>query len=69
MIEEAEKKTILNTRLHLVIALSYGGRAEITEAARKLALKVKADKLDPLDIDEDIFKEVFTPQISPIQIY
>tara|TARA_B100000676_G_C18017879_1_gene810777 strand:- start:500 stop:1255 length:756 start_codon:yes stop_codon:yes gene_type:complete len=56
LIEEAEKKTILNTRLHLVIALSYGGRAEITEAARKLALKVKADKLDPLDIDEDIFK-------------
>ncbi len=56
LIEKAEKKTFSNTRLHLVIALSYGGRAEITEAARKLALKVKADKLDPYDIDEDLFK-------------
>ena len=57
LIEEAEKKTVLNSRLHLVIALSYGGRAEITEAARKLALQVKADKLDPYDIDEGLFKQ------------
>lgn len=57
LIVEAEKKTVLNTRLHLVIALSYGGRAEITEAARKLALQVNSNKLDPNDIDEKLFKK------------
>ena len=56
LIEEAEKKTVANTRLHLIIALSYGGRAEITEAARALAIQVKAGKLDPHKIDESLFK-------------
>ena len=64
LIEEAEKKTVANTRLHLVIALSYGGRAEITEAARTLALQVKAGKLDPDDIDEHLFQDcLYTSEI------
>jgi undecaprenyl diphosphate synthase len=64
LIEEAEEKTAANTRLHLVIALSYGGRAEITEAARTLALQVKAGKLDPDDIDEHLFREcLYTSEI------
>ena len=64
LIEEAEKKTASNTRLHLIVALSYGGRAEITEAARKLALQVKAGKLDPDDIDEHLFQDcLYTSEI------
>jgi undecaprenyl diphosphate synthase len=64
LIEEAEKKTVANTRLHLVIALSYGGRAEITEAARTLALQVQAGKLDPEDIDENLFEDnLYTREI------
>ncbi len=56
LIEEAEYKTIHNNRLHLFVALSYGGRAEITEAARNLAMQVKAGKLDPADINESVFQ-------------
>lgn len=40
LIDEAEAKTANNTRLTLVIALSYGARAEITDAARALATAV-----------------------------
>ncbi len=34
------------------MALSYGGRAEITQAAQKLAMCVAAGDLDPSMIDE-----------------
>jgi undecaprenyl diphosphate synthase len=39
------------------MALSYGGRTEIVEAARSLARKVKAGELDPEDIDEELFAQ------------
>ena len=37
---------------HLILALSYGGRAEILDAVRALAAKVKAGELEPEQIDE-----------------
>jgi len=36
----------------LILALSYGGRAEIADAARALAREVRAGRIDPDDIDE-----------------
>src|SRR5438876_2576398 len=39
-----------NNGLTLVMALSYGGRTEIVEAARGIAQKVKAGELDPAEI-------------------
>ena len=57
LIEEAESKTLANTRLYLTIAISYGGRSEITEAARTLALKVKSGEIDPADIDEKALED------------
>lgn len=38
----------------LVIAADYGGRWDIAEAAKKLAVKVAAGELDPASIDEDL---------------
>jgi undecaprenyl diphosphate synthase len=55
MIEHAEGLTRDNSRLDLVIALSYGGRQEIALAARRLAEDVKAGRLDPAGIDETKF--------------
>ena len=52
MILDAEKKTAANTALTLVLALSYGGRQEITNAARALAQKVAAGEIKPDAIDE-----------------
>jgi len=52
----AEGRTSGNAKLNLTVALSYGGRAEIAEAARCLALAVKAGTLDPKAIDEAAFE-------------
>lgn len=41
-----------NDGLNLVLALNYGSRAEITDAVRAIAEKVKAGELDPRDISE-----------------
>ncbi|RLG37213.1 MAG: di-trans,poly-cis-decaprenylcistransferase, partial [Thermoproteota archaeon] len=38
------------------VALAYGGRAEIIDAVREIARKVKAGKLSPEEIDEETFK-------------
>lgn len=43
LMDEAEKRTAKNTGTTLVLALSYGGRAEILEGVRKVAREGKAD--------------------------
>ena len=48
----AEAQTAGNSRLHLTIAASYGGRWDIAQAARELAREVAAGRLDPEAIDE-----------------
>lgn len=50
MIEEAERLTIDNTGLTLVIAFNYGGRQEIVAAAQCLAARAVAGTLDPTEI-------------------
>jgi undecaprenyl diphosphate synthase len=45
-----------NTGMILCLALNYGGRTEIADAAKKLAEDVKRRKLDLQDINEDTFK-------------
>lgn len=46
-----------NNGLTLIMALSYGSRIEIVEAARSIATKVKEGKLDPADINERVVSE------------
>jgi undecaprenyl diphosphate synthase len=43
-----------NTGLTLILALSYGGRAEITEAIRSIVSEIKLGHLDPAQIDENV---------------
>jgi len=52
MIEKAENLTAANSRLTLIIALSYGSREEIVQAAQKLAGKVASGDLRAEEIDE-----------------
>ncbi len=52
LIEMAEQRTRRNTRLTLIIALSYGGRQEITRAARTLARQAVAGEIEPDAIDD-----------------
>jgi len=52
-ITRSEALTKNNTGLLLTIAVDYGARTELTEAARKLAVKYKTGELQ--QIDEDAF--------------
>ncbi|WMJ72568.1 isoprenyl transferase [Cytophagaceae bacterium ABcell3] len=54
-LNEGMEETKNNTRLNLILALSYSGRWEIANAAKKLALDVKKNKINPEDINEEIF--------------
>jgi len=49
----AMRKTAGNDGLDLVIALNYGGRAELADAARSIAVDIAAGTLVPGDVDED----------------
>jgi undecaprenyl diphosphate synthase len=44
-----------NTGTTLNLALSYGGRTELVDAARALAAKAQSGELAPADIDEQTF--------------
>jgi undecaprenyl diphosphate synthase len=47
-----EARTAGNARLHLTVAINYGGRDEITRAVRKLAVEVAEGRLEPGDLTE-----------------
>ncbi len=55
-IAHAEELTKNNDKLVLTLALNYGGRQEITAAARGLAAAVERGQLKPDAIDEHVFQ-------------
>ncbi|MGE0733346.1 MAG: isoprenyl transferase [Alphaproteobacteria bacterium] len=57
MIEDTERRTGENARLNLTICLSYGGRAEIVMAARRIAERIAAGELRAEDLDDKRFEE------------
>jgi undecaprenyl diphosphate synthase len=64
LIEAAESSTANNSRLTLVIALSYGSRQEIVAAAQALAADCAAGRMAPADIDQAAFAaRLFTSDI------
>jgi undecaprenyl diphosphate synthase len=58
--EAMEDRTELNTRLGLWIAFDYGGRAELVEAARRIA----ESGVDPREIDENVLAaNLYAPEL------
>ncbi len=55
-IARAEAVTAVNTGLTLVIAANYGGRWDITQAARRLAEQVRLGRLEPADITPEMIE-------------
>jgi undecaprenyl diphosphate synthase len=47
--------TVENTGMILCLAVNYGGRTEIGDAARRLAEDVREGRLDPSQVDEGLF--------------
>ncbi len=60
-VQEQLKKTQAALAKHngltLILALSYGGRQEIVETVRAIAAKVKAGKLEPAEINEQVISQ------------
>ena len=52
---EIIKKTSKNDRMILTLALNYGGRQEITDAAKQLVKRARQRELSPDDVDEELF--------------
>ena len=51
-VRATEQETAHLDRLHLTVALSYSGRAEIVDAVRELLHETQDGKLQPDDVDE-----------------
>lgn len=64
LIEAGEDRTAGNDGLTVMVALSYGGRQEIVDAARRLAADAAAGRIDPAAIDETAFAaRLYAPEI------
>jgi undecaprenyl diphosphate synthase len=55
--EDAEMETSANSKLNFNIALNYGSRQEIMEAAKKICSDIGNNKLKYDNLDEDLFSE------------
>ncbi len=57
LLDKAESATSGNSRLNLTIALSYGARAELTQAMREIAKKVVSGEISADAITEDLIEQ------------
>ena len=53
LIEHGETLTAGNSKLNFTVALSYGGRQDVVQAAQKLAEAAIAGEVTPQSIDQD----------------
>ncbi|GAB4137276.1 MAG: isoprenyl transferase [Bacteroidia bacterium] len=64
-LREAIDATAANNRMVMVLALSYSSRWEIVEAVRSIAEEVKTGKLQPEEINAEIFGKHLTTSKYP----
>jgi tritrans,polycis-undecaprenyl-diphosphate synthase [geranylgeranyl-diphosphate specific] len=67
LIADVERATQDYDQHFLNFAFAYGGRAEIVDAARKIAEEVHAGKLDPEKVDEKTFETYLYTSHMPQQ--
>ena len=63
-LKDAIRKSAANTEGTVIFALNYGGRAEIADAAAKIAQKVRKGEIAPEQIDEKLFAQhLYLPEV------
>ncbi len=65
LMDELELMTSANDRVHLTIALNYGGRDEVARATKRLAREVKAGRLDPETVDAETLAKYLDTYVLP----
>jgi undecaprenyl diphosphate synthase len=69
MVDHAVERTAGNRRMTVAIALNYGSRAELVQAARRMAERVEAGEIEPSDIDEAAFEAALdTAGLPPLDL-
>lgn len=67
---ESAAKTAANTALRLNIAVNYGGRWDIVQAARRAAVEAAAGRLDPERLDEASLAPFFClADLPPVDLF
>ena len=65
-IRRASRQTEHNQRMTLNVAVNYGGRWDIVQAARSLARKAAKGLIDPNDIDEEMMSRIESDVLVPV---
>ena len=65
LMDDLELLTSDNQKLHLTIAINYGGRDEVTRAARLLARDIEQGKLTHKDVDAECLARFLDTRFLP----
>jgi undecaprenyl diphosphate synthase len=65
LMDELELLTAGNDRVHLTIALNYGGRDEVTRAAKRLAYEIEMGRLTHKDVDAETLARFLDTHVLP----
>jgi undecaprenyl diphosphate synthase len=65
IIDRAEARTAQNSKFLLQVAFNYGGRADITDAARRFAEDVEQGRARAADLDEALFEQKLSTADAP----
>ncbi len=69
-LKQAEELTRKNTGLVLNMAVNYGGRQEIVQAAQNIALQVASGELDPKRISErTLAQAMYSPEMRDVDLF
>jgi len=65
LMDELELLTSLNDKVHLTIALNYGGRDEVTRAAKRLAYDIEQGKLTHKEVTAETLAGYLDTHVLP----
>ena len=65
LMDDLELMTSCNDRVHLTIALNYGGRDEVTRAAKRLAYEIEMGRLTHRDVDAETLARFLDTHVLP----